>query len=69
MTETKTGSIKFFRWQGGWGFITQDDSSADLFFHESGLCAGYDPERGDAVTYVLGKDRDGRVLAKEVRKA
>ena len=67
MTETKTGSVKFFDRHKGWGFIKPDDGTPDLFFHESGLRTTHDPLPLDAVTYIAGKDRDGRPLAKEIR--
>jgi len=69
MTERKSGSIKFFNGQKGWGFIEPSDGGPGLFVHESDLRTGYDPEPFDAVTYVEGKDRRGRAAAKEVRNA
>ena len=33
----KTGKVKFFNESKGYGFITQDENSADLFVHHTGL--------------------------------
>jgi CspA family cold shock protein len=33
----KEGTVKFFNYSKGFGFITPSDSSNDIFVHESGL--------------------------------
>lgn len=33
----KQGTVKFFNNEKGYGFITPDDSSKDVFVHSSGL--------------------------------
>jgi CspA family cold shock protein len=37
MTIMKQGTVKFFNNEKGYGFITPDDSSKDVFVHSSGL--------------------------------
>jgi CspA family cold shock protein len=36
MSTVKTGTVKFFNTEKGFGFIKQDDSDRDIFFHKSG---------------------------------
>ena len=37
MTETKTGTVKWFDNKKGYGFITPEDGDKDLFVHMSGI--------------------------------
>lgn len=46
----KSGAIKFYVIEKGYGFIVQDDSDKDIFFHHSGLNSKEIVE-GDRVTY------------------
>jgi cold shock CspA family protein len=34
-----------------------------VFFHVSGLTGDFEPATGDAVTYAIGEDRNGRLKA------
>jgi len=63
---SKSGVIKFFTEQKGYGFIVQDDGMPDLFAH-SNDCVGNLPQEGDAVTYdQVENDRNGKPQAKNV---
>ena len=45
------GTVKMFR--GGWGFITPDDGSRDLFVHIT-ECGGQPLAIGDRVQFKVG---------------
>jgi CspA family cold shock protein len=57
-----TGTLKFYNSAKGFGFITPDDGSKDVFVHASALeRAGiHSLNEGDKVTFVLEDDRKGR---------
>ena len=57
-----TGTVKFFNGAKGFGFITPEDGSKDVFVHASALeKAGIRYlNEGDRVTFVLEDDRKGR---------
>ena len=57
-----TGTVKFFNATKGFGFITPEDGSKDIFVHvtaieRSGLRA---LNEGDRVTFLVEDDRKGR---------
>lgn len=54
----KTGTVKFFNGQKGFGFITPDDGSKDLFVHVSAVEQGTLSD-GDKVTYDVGESQKG----------
>jgi cold shock protein len=67
-----SGTLKFYNAAKGFGFITPDDGSKDVFVHASALeRSGIDSlNEGDKVTFVLEDDRKGRgKQASEIRKS
>jgi cold shock protein len=54
----ETGKVKFYKQTSKFGFITPDDGSKDVFFHESNV-ANEIPREGDAVQYEVGQGRKG----------
>jgi len=56
-----TGKVKWFNEQKGYGFITPDDGSNDLFVHHSEIMAeGYRSLRdGQEVEYEVGQGQKG----------
>jgi CspA family cold shock protein len=63
---SESGTVKFFNFDRGFGFITPDTSGKDIFVHAraieaSGLGDGLD--EGDRVTFDTDKDREGRPMA------
>jgi CspA family cold shock protein len=53
-----TGKVKFFNDQKGFGFITPDDGSKDIFVHISEVQAGTLSD-GDSVEYEVGEGKKG----------
>jgi CspA family cold shock protein len=67
-----SGTLKFYNASKGFGFITPDDGSKDVFVHASALeRSGIDTlNEGDKVTFVLEDDRKGRgKQAGEIQKS
>jgi CspA family cold shock protein len=57
-----TGTVKFFNSAKGFGFITPEDGSKDVFVHATAVeAAGLRTlNEGDKVTFTLEDDRKGR---------
>lgn len=51
------GTVKFFNTTKGFGFITDDDSSEDVFVHQSGLV--HDIRENDKVSFDLIQGKKG----------
>ena len=54
----KTGTVKFFNEDKGFGFIVQDDGEKDLFVHVSEITSGPIAD-GDKVEYDVGEGKKG----------
>jgi cold shock CspA family protein len=68
----ETGTVKSFdgHRDAAYGFIRADGTGAEIFFplREAAGYSGF-PKKGQRVTFVLGVDRTGRPIAKNVRAA
>jgi CspA family cold shock protein len=51
------GTVKFFNPAKGFGFITPDDGSKDVFVHQNGL--NEDIKEGDKVSYDVEESPKG----------
>ena len=61
----KTGTVKFFNGQKGFGFIQPEDGSRDVFVHISAVeRSGLSQlDEGQKVSFELETDRQGRSAA------
>jgi CspA family cold shock protein len=62
---SKTGTVKFFNTDKGYGFIQPDDGSADSFVHITAVqAAGMDTlDRDQHLNYEVEAGRNGRESA------
>lgn len=54
----KTGTVKFYNTEKGFGFITPSEGGADVFVHATGL-SGESIKEGDSVSYTLSEGKKG----------
>ena len=62
------GTVKWFSQDKGYGFITPDDGSQDVFVHFSAIAGQGFLEEGEKVTYEVGQGQKGP-QAENVSKA
>jgi CspA family cold shock protein len=57
-----TGTVKFFNSAKGFGFITPEDGSKDVFVHATAVEQAGLPmlNEGDRISFTLEDDRKGR---------
>ncbi len=57
-----TGTVKFYNTSKGYGFVSPEDGSKDVFVHVTALeSAGiHGLNEGDKITFVLEDDRQGK---------
>ena len=61
----RTGKVKFFNEEKGYGFITDDETGKDIFVHATVLRVEK-LEQGEAVSYEEEDGKKGKVAAQVV---
>lgn len=61
--EVLTGRVKFYSVQKRFGFVLDEASGQEFFFHESKVPTGMEVKSGDRVTFQSTADSQGRPLA------
>ena len=66
-----TGTVKWFNATKGYGFITPEDGSKDVFLHISDLQRSglQDVREGDKVEFDLQRGQQGKVSATNLKMA
>jgi CspA family cold shock protein len=61
MADRKTGVVKWFNGEKGYGFATPDDGSKDVFVHHSAILAeGYrNLDEGDRIEFAVEAGEKG----------
>lgn len=60
-----TGTNKFFNDTKNYGFIIEEETQQEIFYHKTEL-GGVTPEKGAQVSFVLGENGKG-FLAKSIQ--
>ena len=55
----KTGTVKFFNEEKGFGFVRDDESKDEYFFHISDCEEAMMPAQNDKVSFELGENKRG----------
>ena len=68
---SKTGTVKFFNLDKGYGFIQPDDGSDDSFVHITAVQAAglHTLDRDQRVSYELETDNRGKTSAVNIQPA
>ncbi|VXB34079.1 Cold shock-like protein CspG [Flavobacterium sp. 9AF] len=61
----RTGTVKFFNEEKGYGFITDEETGKDIFVHASGM-KGDSLSQGARVSYEEEEGRKGKIAAQVV---
>lgn len=62
-----TGTVKFYNDTKGFGFITPDDGSTDLFVHITGVVGVDSLMDNDRVSFDVTQGREGKMQAVNVQ--
>jgi CspA family cold shock protein len=66
-----TGTVKFFNYDRGYGFVSNDDGGADVFVHVTAVEAASLPglNKDERISYELETGDNGRISAINLQKA